>query len=78
MVTAHLMHVDCFGLVSVLLIRYDRGEYTKLAKILRELHKSCQKPDGSDDTKKGTQLLGMVVKLLVVISERGIDRGLCA
>ena len=27
------------------------------AQILRELHKSCQEPDGSDDQKKGTQLL---------------------
>lgn len=26
-------------------------------QILKELHKSCQKEDGSDDQKKGTQLL---------------------
>lgn len=26
-------------------------------QILKELHKSCQKEDGTDDQKKGTQLL---------------------
>lgn len=26
-------------------------------QILKELHKSCQNDDGSDDQKKGTQLL---------------------
>ncbi|RWS03815.1 COP9 signalosome complex subunit 2-like protein [Dinothrombium tinctorium] len=36
---------------------YDREEYTKLAKILKQLHQSCQTDDGSDDLKKGTQLL---------------------
>lgn len=36
---------------------YDRGEYAKLAKILKQLHQSCQTDDGSDDLKKGTQLL---------------------
>ena len=32
-------------------------EYGRLQKILRELAKSCQEADGSDDPKKGTQLL---------------------
>lgn len=36
---------------------FDRGEYNKLAKILKQLHQSCQNDDGSDDLKKGTQLL---------------------
>ncbi|XP_023219993.1 COP9 signalosome complex subunit 2 [Centruroides sculpturatus] len=36
---------------------FDRGEYNKLAKILKQLHQSCQTDDGSDDLKKGTQLL---------------------
>jgi len=35
----------------------DRGEYTRLNKILRALHQACLSEDGSDDTKKGTQLL---------------------
>ncbi|KAL1503036.1 hypothetical protein AB1Y20_011105 [Prymnesium parvum] len=36
---------------------FDREEYGRLQKILKELHRSCQQVDGSDDLKKGTQLL---------------------
>eukprot|EP00164_Ancoracysta_twista_P002902 GFYU01003860.1.p1 GENE.GFYU01003860.1~~GFYU01003860.1.p1 ORF type:complete len:441 (+),score=126.11 GFYU01003860.1:110-1432(+) len=36
---------------------FDVGEYAKLNKILKELHKSCQREDGTDDHRKGTQLL---------------------
>nr|CAB3232892.1 COP9 signalosome complex subunit 2-like [Phallusia mammillata] len=36
---------------------FDRKEFNKLAKILRQLHQSCQTQDGGDDMKKGTQLL---------------------
>jgi len=36
---------------------FDRGEFNKLSKILNQLHKSCQTDDGTDDLKKGTQLL---------------------
>ena len=36
---------------------YDRSEYNKLARILKQLHQSCQTDDGTDDLKKGTQLL---------------------
>jgi len=32
-------------------------EYGRLQLIIRELHRSCQNDDGSDDLKKGTQLL---------------------
>ncbi|KAI4196881.1 MAG: hypothetical protein LQ350_006250 [Teloschistes chrysophthalmus] len=35
----------------------DRREYTELVKKLRELHKACQRPDGSDDPSKGTYAL---------------------
>jgi COP9 signalosome complex subunit 2 len=35
----------------------DCREYGRMSKILRELHRSCQAPDGSDDQRKGTQLL---------------------
>ncbi|KAJ5613758.1 COP9 signalosome subunit 2 [Penicillium herquei] len=35
----------------------DRKEYTQLTKKMRELHRSCQKDDGSDDPSKGTYLL---------------------
>ncbi|KAK9794025.1 hypothetical protein WJX73_004702 [Symbiochloris irregularis] len=36
---------------------FKLNEYGRLARILKELHKSCQSEDGSDDLKKGTQLL---------------------
>ncbi|XP_029835909.1 COP9 signalosome complex subunit 2 isoform X2 [Ixodes scapularis] len=36
---------------------FDRSEFNKLAKILKQLHQSCQTDDGADDLKKGTQLL---------------------
>ncbi len=36
---------------------FDCREYTRMSKILRELHRSCQSEDGSDDQRKGTQLL---------------------
>jgi len=35
----------------------DRGEFVRLGKILKQLHIGCQNADGSDDSKKGTQLL---------------------
>lgn len=36
---------------------YDREEFAKLSKILKQLHLSCQTDEGDDDLKKGTQLL---------------------
>ncbi|CAG0890637.1 unnamed protein product [Darwinula stevensoni] len=36
---------------------FDREEFGKLAKILKQLHQSCLTDDGEDDLKKGTQLL---------------------
>lgn len=36
---------------------FDNEEYTKLNRVLKELHKSCQTDEGEDDLKKGTQLL---------------------
>lgn len=35
----------------------ERGEYTKLANIVKQLHQSCQTIEGEDDLHKGTQLL---------------------
>ena len=35
----------------------DRKQYTTLAKKVRELHKGCQREDGSDDPSKGTYSL---------------------
>ncbi|KAL3489311.1 signalosome subunit 2 [Aspergillus germanicus] len=35
----------------------ERKEYGQLSKKVKELHRACQKEDGSDDTSKGTYLL---------------------
>ncbi|OKL63528.1 COP9 signalosome complex subunit 2 [Talaromyces atroroseus] len=35
----------------------DRREFTQLTKKLRELHRACQREDGSDDPSKGTYSL---------------------
>lgn len=35
----------------------DRREYTQLVKLVRELHRACQKEDGMDDPSKGTYAL---------------------
>jgi len=36
---------------------YDREDFIKLARIIKELRKSCQDEEGEEDLKKGTQLL---------------------
>ena len=36
---------------------FDRSDYGKLSKVLKQLHASCQTDEGEDDLKKGTQLL---------------------
>jgi COP9 signalosome complex subunit 2 len=36
---------------------FDRGEFSRLARVLKQLHQSCKTEDGQDDLKKGTQLL---------------------
>ncbi|KAF7495977.1 COP9 signalosome complex subunit 2 [Sarcoptes scabiei] len=38
-------------------LHYDCNDFKNLSKILKQLHQSCQNSDGSDDFKKGTQLL---------------------
>ncbi|KAK9363082.1 PCI domain-containing protein [Lipomyces starkeyi] len=35
----------------------DRGEYSRLTRILKVLHQACQMDDGGDDQSKGTYLL---------------------
>lgn len=35
----------------------ERKEYTQLIKLVKELHRACQKDDGSDDPSKGTYAL---------------------
>jgi len=36
---------------------FDREEFNRLARILKQLRSSCQTDEGEDDLKKGTQLL---------------------
>jgi len=36
---------------------FDREEFGRLQRILKQLHASCQTDEGEDDLKKGTQLL---------------------
>lgn len=36
---------------------FKAREYGRMHKILKDLHRSCQREDGSEDLKKGTQLL---------------------
>jgi len=36
---------------------FDREEFNRLARILKQLRQSCQTEEGEDDLKKGTQLL---------------------
>eukprot|EP01119_Soliformovum_irregulare_P002903 TRINITY_DN13157_c0_g1_i1.p1 TRINITY_DN13157_c0_g1~~TRINITY_DN13157_c0_g1_i1.p1 ORF type:complete len:444 (-),score=137.55 TRINITY_DN13157_c0_g1_i1:60-1391(-) len=36
---------------------FDHDEFGKLAKVLRELHQSCENEQGEDDVKKGSQLV---------------------
>lgn len=35
----------------------DRGEFSRLTRILRQLHAACKNNDGTDDQSKGTQML---------------------
>ena len=36
---------------------FNIKEFSRLSKILKELHRSCRKEDGTEDQRKGTQLL---------------------
>jgi len=36
---------------------FDLGEYGQLQKVIKQLHSACKNTDGTDDQKKGTQLL---------------------
>lgn len=38
-------------------VYFERGEFGKLATIIKQLHQSCQTQDGEEDLHKGTQLL---------------------
>jgi len=43
--------------VKLAKLHLQSGDVHKLQRLVRSLHKTCQKPDGSDDVSKGSQLL---------------------
>ncbi|OBZ85751.1 COP9 signalosome complex subunit 2 [Choanephora cucurbitarum] len=47
----------------------DRKEYNRLQKILKQLHIACQKDDGTDDQRKGTQLLEILALEIQMYTE---------
>ncbi|KAL7918231.1 COP9 signalosome complex subunit 2 [Trichoderma austrokoningii] len=47
----------------------DRKEYLAVSKKLRELHKACQRPDGSDDPGKGTYSLEIYALEIQMLAE---------
>ncbi len=47
----------------------DRKEYGAAVKKLRDLHKACQRPDGSDDPSKGTYSLEIYALEIQMFSE---------
>ncbi|KAK6353402.1 hypothetical protein TWF696_005368 [Orbilia brochopaga] len=48
----------------------DRKEYQRLARIIKDLHKACQRPDGTDDPSKGTYLLEVYALEIQMLSEQ--------
>ncbi|OAA36647.1 PCI/PINT associated module [Metarhizium rileyi] len=47
----------------------DRKEYSSVSKKLRELHKACQRPDGTDDSSKGTYSLEIYALEIQMLAE---------
>mmetsp|Transcript_26677 Transcript_26677/g.67052 ORF Transcript_26677/g.67052 Transcript_26677/m.67052 type:complete len:441 (-) Transcript_26677:117-1439(-) len=50
-------------------LHFERQDYSRLSKILKVLHKSCQRDDGTDDHKKGTQLLEVYALAIQMYTE---------
>jgi hypothetical protein len=48
---------DIYLASELKLMTLSIGAFVVFCQILKELHKSCQREDGTDDHKKGTQLL---------------------
>ena len=47
----------------------DRKEYGPVSRKLRELHKACQRPDGTDDPSKGTYSLEIYALEIQMLAE---------
>ncbi|CAG7918303.1 unnamed protein product [Penicillium olsonii] len=47
----------------------ERKQYSQLGKKVRDLHRACQREDGSDDTSKGTYLLELYALEIQMFAE---------
>ncbi|KAK7115996.1 hypothetical protein V1264_001755 [Littorina saxatilis] len=57
---------------------FDRGDFNRLQRILKQLHQSCQTDDGEDDLKKGTQLLEIYALEIQMYTEQKNNKKLKA
>ena len=57
---------------------FFREEYSKLSRVLKQLHCSCQTDDGEDDLKKGTQLLEIYALEIQMYTEQKNNKKLKA
>ncbi|XP_052239697.1 COP9 signalosome complex subunit 2 isoform X2 [Dreissena polymorpha] len=57
---------------------FDRGDFNKLQRILKQLHLSCQTDEGEDDLKKGTQLLEIYALEIQMYTEQKNNKKLKA
>eukprot|EP00117_Sycon_ciliatum_P035556 scpid36272/ scgid26925/ COP9 signalosome complex subunit 2 len=57
---------------------FDRGEFVKLQKIIRQLRASCQTEAGTGDLKKGTQLLEIYALEIQMYTEQKNNKKLKA
>ncbi|KAG5952541.1 hypothetical protein E4U53_000616 [Claviceps sorghi] len=55
--------------IKLLKLLLDRKEYSLVSKKLKELHKACQRPDGTDDPSKGTYLLEIYALEIQMLAE---------
>jgi COP9 signalosome complex subunit 2 len=55
---------------------YRQGDFTQLDEKLRELHKSCEREDGSDDPTKGTLSLEVYALEIQMHSTTGNNKRL--
>ena len=57
---------------------FDRRDFGRLAVVVRQLHQSCQMDDGSEDMKKGTQLLEVYALEIQMYTEQKDNKKLKA
>ena len=57
---------------------FDRGDFTRLQRIIKQLHQSCLTEEGLDDMKKGTQLLEVYALEIQMYTEQKNNKKLKA